>query len=51
LNRIYIYDTKAGNFKIISPKTGINKSFKTNNSIYFQTIGEVNFEIESGKDD
>jgi hypothetical protein len=38
LNRIYIYDTKAGNFKIISPDTGINKSFRTNNSIYFQTI-------------
>jgi hypothetical protein len=30
--------TKAGNFKIISPDTGINKSFRTNNSIYFQTI-------------
>tara|TARA_R110000868_G_scaffold85301_5_gene240008 strand:+ start:20315 stop:23116 length:2802 start_codon:yes stop_codon:yes gene_type:complete len=49
LNRIYIYDSKAGNFKIISPKTGVNKSFKTNNSIYFQTIGGKLFEIESGK--
>jgi AraC family chitin signaling transcriptional activator len=49
LNRIYIYDTKAGNFKIISPDTGINKSFRTNNSIYFQTIIGGLFEIERGK--
>jgi DNA-binding CsgD family transcriptional regulator len=49
LNRIYIYDTKAVNFKIISPKTGINKSFRTNNSICFQTTNGALFEIESGK--
>jgi ligand-binding sensor domain-containing protein/DNA-binding CsgD family transcriptional regulator len=49
LNRIYIYDTKAGSFKIIAPETGINKSFRTNNSIYFQTIAGELFEIERGK--
>jgi DNA-binding CsgD family transcriptional regulator len=49
LNRIYIYDTKAGNFKIISPNAGINKSFRTNNSIYFQTSTGGLFEIERGK--
>lgn len=49
LNRIYIYDTKAINFKIISPEAGINKSFRTNNSICFQTISGGLFEIESGK--
>jgi hypothetical protein len=38
LNRNIYMITKAGNFKIISPDTGINKSFRTNNSIYFQTI-------------
>jgi hypothetical protein len=36
-----------GNFKIISPD-GINKSFRTNNSIYFQTITGA-FEIERGR--
>ncbi|MFV7234214.1 triple tyrosine motif-containing protein [Flavobacterium sp. ZB4R12] len=49
LNRIYIYDTKTGNFKIIAPNNNITKSFRTKNSIYFQTINEGLFEIESGK--
>ncbi|MNF24608.1 bacterial transduction protein [compost metagenome] len=49
LNRIFIYDTKAKNFRIIAPKNGIIKSFRTNNSIYFQTINEGLYEIESGK--
>jgi DNA-binding CsgD family transcriptional regulator/ligand-binding sensor domain-containing protein len=49
LNRIYIYDTKTKNFKIISPKNGVIKSFSTKNSIYFQTINEGLFEIEEGK--
>jgi DNA-binding CsgD family transcriptional regulator len=49
LNRIYIYDTKTGTFKIIAPKNGVIKSFAPNNSIYFQTIKEGLFEIESGK--
>ncbi|UQD57697.1 LuxR family transcriptional regulator [Flavobacterium sp. K5-23] len=49
LDRIYIYDTKTGHFKIIAPKNKITKSFSTKNSIYFQTINEGLFEIESGK--
>jgi len=49
LNRIYIYDTKTKNFKIISPKDGVIKSFSTKNSIYYQTINEGLFEIEEGK--
>ena len=49
LNRIYIYDSKTGNFKIIAPNNNITKSFRTKNSIYFQTINEGLFEIESGK--
>ena len=49
LNRIYIYDTKTKNFKIISPKNGIVKSFSTKNSIYYQTVNEGLFEIEAGK--
>lgn len=49
LNRIYIYDSKAGTFKIISRKNGIWKSIRTSNSIYFQTLGEGLFEIENGQ--
>ncbi|WP_379853362.1 helix-turn-helix and ligand-binding sensor domain-containing protein [Flavobacterium xylosi] len=49
LNRIYIYDSKTGSFKIIAPNNNITKSFRTKNSIYFQTINEGLFEIESGK--
>ena len=49
LNRIYIYDTQTGNFKIIISKNGITKSYGTNNSIYFQSLNEGLYEIESGK--
>ena len=49
LNRIYIYDTKTKNIKIIAPKKGVVKSFRTKTSIYYQTLGEGLFEIESGK--
>ncbi|MFH7011113.1 triple tyrosine motif-containing protein [Flavobacterium sp. FlaQc-52] len=49
LNRIYIYDTKTKNFKIISPEKGVIKSFSTKNSIYYQTANEGLFEIEAGK--
>jgi DNA-binding CsgD family transcriptional regulator/ligand-binding sensor domain-containing protein len=49
LNRIYIYDTKTGKFKIIAPKNGVVKSFASKNAIYFQTLNEGLFEIESGK--
>jgi AraC family chitin signaling transcriptional activator len=49
LDRIYIYDTKANNFKIIAARNKITKSFSTKNSIYFQIVNEGLFEIESGK--
>ena len=49
LNRIYIYDSKTGKMNMISRKNGVLKSFRTNNSIYFQTMGEGLFEIENGK--
>ncbi len=48
LNRIYIYDTKNNSFKIITPKSGILKSFRTQNAIYFQTVSDGLFEIENG---
>jgi ligand-binding sensor domain-containing protein/DNA-binding CsgD family transcriptional regulator len=49
LNRIYIYDSKTGGFEIIAPKNNITKSFRTKNALFFQTINEGLFEIESGK--
>jgi AraC family transcriptional regulator, chitin signaling transcriptional activator len=48
LNRIFIYDTKSKNSKIIAPKNGVVKSFVTNNAVYFQTINEGLFEISNG---
>lgn len=48
LNRIYIYDTKTHQFKIVIPKNDILKSFKTSNSIYYQTVNYDLFEIENG---
>ena len=47
LDRIYIYDTKARTFKIITPKNTITKSYSTANGIYFQTINGGLFEIEN----
>ena len=49
LNRIYIYDTKNGSFKIIAPSSDIIKSFQTDSAIYFQTQHQGLFEIEAGK--
>lgn len=49
LNRIYIYDSKTETFKIIETKSFITKSYGTNNSIFFQTVGEGLFELERGK--
>ena len=49
LNRLYIYDHKTGKIAIIQPKNNIIKSFKSNNSIYFQVENEGLFEIENGK--
>jgi ligand-binding sensor domain-containing protein/DNA-binding CsgD family transcriptional regulator len=49
LSRIYIYDIETKKINIITPPKGVWKSFKTNNSFYFQTLGEGLFEIENGK--
>jgi ligand-binding sensor domain-containing protein/DNA-binding CsgD family transcriptional regulator len=49
LNRIYIYDTENKNYKIITSNDGILKSFKLDNSIYFQIANKGLFEIENGK--
>jgi ligand-binding sensor domain-containing protein/DNA-binding CsgD family transcriptional regulator len=48
LNRIYIYDLHTQKFKIITPKSGISKSFRTKYAIYFQTVSGELYEIEAG---
>ena len=48
LDRIYIYDTVTSSFKIINPNNPILKSFKTESSIYYQTVNFDLFEIENG---
>jgi AraC family transcriptional regulator, chitin signaling transcriptional activator len=47
-HRIYIYDVNKKDFKIISPNGYIFKSFKTENSIYYQPINQGLYEIEAG---
>ncbi|MCG9791022.1 LuxR family transcriptional regulator [Flavobacterium algicola] len=49
LDRIYIYDSKTGSFKIIAPGSKIVKSFQTETAIYFQTHNQGLYEIEGGK--
>lgn len=49
LNRIYIYDLEKKNIKIISPPTGIFRSYQTKNAIYYQSGSGELFEIEGGK--
>ena len=49
LNRIFIYDSQKGVFSTIVVKNGISKSYKTSNSIYFQSLNNGLYEIESGK--
>ena len=48
LEKLFIYDQKTNQIKIIQPKNTILKSFETKNSIYFQTINDGLFEIENG---
>lgn len=47
-HRIYIYDVNKRNFKIIPANGYIFKSFKTENSIYYQSINQGLYEIEGG---
>lgn len=49
LNRIFIYDSQKGNFTIVDSKERITKSYKVNNSIYFQSLNDGLYEIERGK--
>jgi len=49
LNRIVIYDSLKGKFTLVDSKNGITKSYKANNSIYFQSLNNGLYEIEAGK--
>lgn len=48
LEKIYAYNTKTKFFTIINPNSTINKAFKTENGIYFQTTKGL-YEIDQGK--
>ncbi|WP_299366263.1 triple tyrosine motif-containing protein [Winogradskyella sp.] len=50
LDRIYIYNIEADNFKIIDSKSRISKIFKVGKNIYFQKDGLGIFEITNGKE-
>lgn len=49
LDQIHIYNTKTGEFSVITPKNRILKSFQANNSIYYQVDNDGLYEIENGK--
>lgn len=48
-NRIYIYNVKDNSFQFSEVKKYIFKSYRVNNSIFYQSIGEGLFEIVNGK--
>lgn len=49
LNQIFIYDSKAHTFNIISPETGVNRVYIAGNAIYYQTFATGLYEIENGR--
>ncbi len=50
LHRLYIYDTKSGAFRTITPKDGVYKAYKANNNIFFQTYTGALYQVENGKE-
>lgn len=49
LSQVFIYDTQKKTYNIIKPKTGVNKVFTVNSTIFYQTFGNGLYEIENGK--
>ena len=49
LQRIYFYNLKTNEFKIISSDVKITKMFNVNNTIFFQQLGKGLFKIENGE--
>lgn len=49
LHRIYIYDTIAKRYSIITSKTNLPRVIKVNETIYFQKISEGLFKLENGE--
>jgi len=49
LQRIYFYNLKTNEFKIISSDVKITKMFSVKNTIYFQQLGKGLFKIENGE--
>ena len=49
LQRIYFYNLKTNEFKIISSDVKITKMFSVKNTIYFQQLGKGLFKIDNGE--
>lgn len=49
LQRIYLFNTKSNEYKVISSDVKITKMFKVRNDIFFQQLGKGIFKIEKGK--
>ena len=49
LDRLYIYNTKANNFRIIDSDSRITKVYKVNGVIYFQRLNQGFYKIENGR--
>lgn len=49
LQRIYFYNLKTNEFKIISSDVKITKMFSVKNKIYFQQLGKGLFKIDNGE--
>ena len=47
--RIYIFNTIDGTFKIISSENEIRRAFKADENIYYQILGEGVYKFEKGK--
>jgi len=48
LDRLYIYNTKANNFRILDSDSRITKVYKVKETIYFQRLNEGLYKIENG---
>ena len=51
LNRIYIYNVKEDNFKIIESESRITNMFNVDDTIYFQKLNDGIYKIERGAEE
>lgn len=49
LDQIYIYDVENSSYKIITARNGVTKMFKVDATVYYQSLGDGIYKIESGQ--